>query len=152
VLKALGISDGQGRVKPSRQAKYRQVEEFLRALAVAIEDATRTGRLREPTPKDPLRVVDLGCGNAYLTFAAHAWLSEQMPVRRSPTKTTPAAISRRASPRVSPGATRAIARSNRSPPTSSGTMKSKRDERAEGGRAGMGRRPRPCGSSRRSTS
>ena len=81
VLRALGISDAQGRVKPSRQAKYRQVEEFLRALAVAIEDATRTGKLREPTPQDPLRVVDLGCGNAYLTFAAHAWLSEQMPVR-----------------------------------------------------------------------
>jgi len=28
-----------------------------------------------------LRVVDLGCGNAYLTFAAHAWLRDQMPVR-----------------------------------------------------------------------
>jgi len=80
VLRALGISDAQGRVKPSRQAKYRQVEEFLRALAVAIDDATRTGKLREPTPQAPLRVVDLGCGNAYLTFAAHAWLSEQMPV------------------------------------------------------------------------
>jgi hypothetical protein len=26
-------------------------------------------------------VVDLGCGNAYLTFAAHAWLNEQLPVR-----------------------------------------------------------------------
>ena len=81
VLRAVGISDAQGRVKPSRQAKYRQVEEFLRALAAAIEDATRTGKLRKPTPEDPLRVVDLGCGNAYLTFAAHAWLSEQLPVR-----------------------------------------------------------------------
>ena len=81
VLRALGISDAQGRVKPSRQAKYRQVEEFLRALAAAIEDATRTGKLRTPTPEDPLRVVDLGCGNAYLTFAAHAWLSERLPVR-----------------------------------------------------------------------
>ena len=76
-----GISDAQGRVKPSRQAKYRQVEEFLRALDAAIEDATRTGKLRTPTPEDPLRVVDLGCGNAYLTFAAHAWLSERLPVR-----------------------------------------------------------------------
>ena len=81
VLRALGISDAQGRVKPSRQAKYRQVEEFLRALAAAIEDATRTGKLRKPTPEDQLRVVDLGCGNAYLTFAAHAWLSERLPVR-----------------------------------------------------------------------
>jgi len=81
VLRALGISDAQGLVKPSRQAKYRQVEEFLRALEAAIEDATRTGKLREPSPQQPLRVVDLGCGNAYLTFAAHAWLSQKMPVR-----------------------------------------------------------------------
>jgi hypothetical protein len=80
-LVALGISDQRGRVKPSRQGKYRQVEEFLRALAVAIEDAQRGGKLRTPTDDDPLRVVDLGCGNAYLTFAAHAWLHEQMPVR-----------------------------------------------------------------------
>ncbi|MCW2760451.1 MAG: SAM-dependent methyltransferase [Marmoricola sp.] len=81
VLKALGISDAQGRVKPSRQAKYRQVEEFLRALSSAIDDASRAGRLRTPTVEDPLRVVDLGCGNAYLTFTAHAWLREQLPVR-----------------------------------------------------------------------
>ena len=80
-LVALGISDQQGRVKPSRQGKYRQVEEFLRALSVAIEDAQRTGKLRTPTEEDPLRVVDLGCGNAYLTFAAHAWLHERLPVR-----------------------------------------------------------------------
>jgi len=80
-LVALGISDRHGRVKPSRQGKYRQVEEFLRALSVAVEDATRSGKLRTPTEADPLRVVDLGCGNAYLTFAAHAWLHEQMPVR-----------------------------------------------------------------------
>jgi hypothetical protein len=73
-LLALGISDERGRVKPSRQGKYRQVEEFLRALSVAMDDAQRSGKLRTPTPEDPLRVVDLGCGNAYLTFAAHAWL------------------------------------------------------------------------------
>ena len=41
----------------------------------------RTGKLRTPTADDPLRVVDLGCGNAYLTFAAHAWLRVRMPVR-----------------------------------------------------------------------
>jgi len=31
--------------------------------------------LRTPTEADPLRVVDLGCGNAYLTFAAHRYLT-----------------------------------------------------------------------------
>ncbi|MCW2868653.1 MAG: SAM-dependent methyltransferase [Marmoricola sp.] len=80
-LRALGISDAQGRVKPSRQAKYRQVEEFVRALDAALEDAQRSGKVRTPTAEDPLRVVDLGCGNAYLTFAALAHLGERMPVR-----------------------------------------------------------------------
>ncbi|MGA8114847.1 MAG: SAM-dependent methyltransferase [Actinocatenispora sp.] len=46
-------------------AKRRQVDAFLRAL-----DATLTGDLPEP-----LRVVDLGCGNAYLTFAAYRYLT-----------------------------------------------------------------------------
>jgi SAM-dependent methyltransferase len=77
VLRALGIADAEGRIKPSRQAKYRQVEEFLRALDVAVTDALESGRLRQPTAEEPLRVVDLGCGNAYLTFAAHRHLTRR---------------------------------------------------------------------------
>ncbi|TDC39096.1 SAM-dependent methyltransferase [Micromonospora sp. 15K316] len=46
-------------------AKRRQVDAFLRALAATLPDEL-TG---------PLRVVDLGCGNAYLTFAAYRYLS-----------------------------------------------------------------------------
>lgn len=82
VLIALGISDADGRVKPSRRAKYRQVEEFLRELGASIDDALATGRI-SPSPEAPLQVVDLGCGNAYLTFAAHAWLTRVrgLPVR-----------------------------------------------------------------------
>lgn len=76
VLRELGISDAQGRIKPTRQAKYRQVEEFLRALDKALEEAWSSGRLRRPTKREPLRIVDLGCGNAYLTLAAVAHLGE----------------------------------------------------------------------------
>ena len=75
VLRELGITDAQGRVKPSRQAKYRQVEELLRALDAALADAQASGAVRTPSPEDPLRVVDLGCGNAYLTFSAHRYLT-----------------------------------------------------------------------------
>ncbi|MGN6250481.1 MAG: methyltransferase [Marmoricola sp.] len=75
LLRELGIADGEGRVKPSRQAKYRQVEELARALDVALADAGP--HLRRATAEDPLRVVDLGCGNAYLTFAAVALLDER---------------------------------------------------------------------------
>ncbi|MDQ3663919.1 MAG: SAM-dependent methyltransferase, partial [Actinomycetota bacterium] len=63
------------KVKPSRQAKDRQVEEFCRQLATVVDGALANGQLRTPTTDDPLRVVDLGCGNAYLTFAAYRWLS-----------------------------------------------------------------------------
>ncbi len=82
LLVALGISDAEGRIKPSRQAKYRQVEEFLRILDASIGDALGAG-LRRPTADDPLRVVDLGCGNGYLTFAAQRYLTERrgLPVR-----------------------------------------------------------------------
>lgn len=83
VLVALGISDAHGRIKPTRQAKYRQVEEFLRLLDASITDALAKGHLRRPTEADPLRIVDLGCGNAYLTFAAQRFLSHErsLPVR-----------------------------------------------------------------------
>ncbi|MGC9671268.1 class I SAM-dependent methyltransferase [Planosporangium sp. 12N6] len=47
-------------------AKRRQVDAFLRALAATLGE--------EELPQ-PLRVVDLGCGNAYLTFAAYRYLS-----------------------------------------------------------------------------
>lgn len=75
VLRELGIADHEGRIKPSRQAKHRQVEEFLRQLDAVLNDAAQAGVLREPDPADPLRIVDLGCGNAYLTFAAERFLT-----------------------------------------------------------------------------
>jgi SAM-dependent methyltransferase len=75
VLHAIGITDHEGNVKPSRNAKYRQVEEFLRILDATVDSALGSGRLDAPTEASPLRVVDLGCGNAYLTFAAFAYLS-----------------------------------------------------------------------------
>ncbi len=75
VFRALGLTDAQGRMKPSRQAKYRQVEEFLRLLDTSVTDAIDKGHLRRPTEDEPLRIVDLGCGNAYLTFAAQRFLT-----------------------------------------------------------------------------
>jgi SAM-dependent methyltransferase len=74
LFRALGLADAEGRLKPSRRDKYRQVEEFLRLLDTAVTEAIAKGQLRTPTPDAPLRVADLGCGNAYLTFAAERYL------------------------------------------------------------------------------
>lgn len=83
VFAELGMTDAQGRMKPSRMAKYRQVEDFLRILDRSVADAVAKGHLRTPTAEDPLRIVDLGCGNGYLTFAAQRFLTAQrgVPVR-----------------------------------------------------------------------
>jgi SAM-dependent methyltransferase len=75
LFRALGLADADGRLKPSRRDKYRQVEEFLRLLDTAVTEAIDKGQLRRPTTESPLRVVDLGCGNAYLTFAAERFLA-----------------------------------------------------------------------------
>jgi len=53
------------RVIGGNAAKRRQIDAFLRAL-----EATLPAKL-----PSPLRVVDLGCGNAYLTFAAYRYLA-----------------------------------------------------------------------------
>ncbi len=73
-LKEVGISDKDGVVKPTRQDKYRQVEEFLRLLAPTLKSAIEAGHVQNPSKDSPLVIVDLGCGNAYLTFAVHQYL------------------------------------------------------------------------------
>jgi len=73
-LREVGIADAKGVIKPSRQDKYKQVEEFLRLLSPALNAAIEAGQIHRPTKENPLRVTDLGCGHAYLTFAAHQFL------------------------------------------------------------------------------
>jgi len=81
-LIAVGISDSHGEVKPSKSDKYLQVEEFLRILAPTLAGAISAGHIDQPTESKPLTIVDLGCGHAYLTFAAHQYLRSQgIPVK-----------------------------------------------------------------------
>jgi hypothetical protein len=76
-LLEVGITDVHGRVKPSKMDKYMQVEEFLRLLTPTLSQGIDAGHLSQPTPDKPLTLVDLGCGHAYLTFAAHQFLKTQ---------------------------------------------------------------------------
>jgi len=73
-LREVGIADAKGVIKPSRHDKYKQVEEFLRLLSPALNAAIDAGQIHKPTADNPLRITDLGCGHAYLTFAAHQFL------------------------------------------------------------------------------
>ncbi|MCX6419501.1 MAG: SAM-dependent methyltransferase, partial [Actinobacteria bacterium] len=73
----VGISDSKGVIKPSRQDKYKQVEEFLRLLWPTLTSAIDSGHIEKPSQEQPLKIVDLGSGSAYLTFAAHQFLTSQ---------------------------------------------------------------------------
>ncbi len=65
-LEVVGIMTRDGTVKPTRTRKFRQINEFIR-LVTALPTL---GEILER----PLRIADLGCGNAYLSFAAYHYL------------------------------------------------------------------------------
>ncbi len=66
-LRATGIMDEEGRVRPSMQGKFSQVNEFLKLLE-------HTGELAR-FKKTPVNILDCGCGSAYLAFAAYYYLN-----------------------------------------------------------------------------
>ena len=72
----VGVSTKDGAaIKANRRDKYKQVEEFLRLVDAAVDAARTGGHMSRGTSARPTRLVDLGCGNAYLTFGAYALLN-----------------------------------------------------------------------------
>lgn len=69
-LQAIGIMDEQGKVRPSMQGKFSQVNEFLKLL-------DHTGELErfEHTSEQPVNILDCGCGSAYLSLATYHYLN-----------------------------------------------------------------------------
>ena len=65
IFHALGIATSAGELIPRQSDKFRQVDDFLKILESTL------GNLEN----NEISVVDLGCGNAYLTFAVHKYLS-----------------------------------------------------------------------------
>jgi SAM-dependent methyltransferase len=63
-LTALGITNDEGRVRDRAQDKWRQINKFVEILTSLIAKSTLADRKR-------LRVVDMGSGKGYLTFATY---------------------------------------------------------------------------------
>lgn len=62
----LGVMDKDGRVYKKHYAKYRQINRYLEIVDDALFYLPETDR--------PLRIIDFGCGKAYLTFALYYYL------------------------------------------------------------------------------
>ena len=65
-LKVMGVMRADGRIKANHRSKFQQINAFLKILAEVDEIATLP---------EPIRMIDFGCGNAYLTFAAYHYLT-----------------------------------------------------------------------------
>ena len=70
-LVQVGVSTKDGKIKAAKRNKYKQVEEFLHHLEASLPVASDE---EYTSAKKPLNIVDLGCGNAYLTFATYSFL------------------------------------------------------------------------------
>ncbi len=68
LLRAIGLADGEGRVRASMRGKYDQVNEFLKVV----------GETLGPAPEGRFTVVDCGCGKSYLTLSLWYYLTEVM--------------------------------------------------------------------------
>lgn len=65
-LHALGLTDAQGHVRKESQDKFRQINKYIEIL----------DSLLKPLPAaQPLKVVDMGSGKGYLTFALYDHLT-----------------------------------------------------------------------------
>ena len=69
LLRAIGIADGEGKIRSSMRGKYDQVNEFLKVVGETLREA------RKPE-KEHFTVVDCGCGKAYLTISLWFYLCE----------------------------------------------------------------------------
>lgn len=64
-LTRLGVADRDGKVYKAKYDKFRQINKYLELIADCVPS---------PVPGQPLRIVDFGCGKAYLTFALYHYL------------------------------------------------------------------------------
>ena len=62
----LGVMDRNGQVIRKHYAKFRQINRFLEIVSDVLDYL--------PAGAEPLRIVDFGCGKAYLTFALYYYL------------------------------------------------------------------------------
>ena len=70
-LEAIGIKNERGEVRPSMQAKFRQINSFISLIEPLIPDNLSR----------PLEILDCGCGSAFLTFALYHVLVHTRKIR-----------------------------------------------------------------------
>ncbi|MFY0591187.1 class I SAM-dependent methyltransferase [Roseivirga sp.] len=71
-LKQLGVLDKNGRVLKDKGDKFKQINKFVEVIESLIKNSELN------TTDKPVKVVDMGSGKGYLTFALYDYLSTQL--------------------------------------------------------------------------
>lgn len=84
-LRALDVTNDQGRPREGQAAKFRQINKFAELLTHLLGDAG-LGEEAAPSASEtasaaPFHVIDAGCGKGYLTFALSALLGRRAQVQ-----------------------------------------------------------------------
>ncbi len=72
-LRALGITTSGGEIRSKQQGKWRQINKFVEILASLVDKSELKNR-------SDLRIVDMGSGKGYLTFAAYDYFKNHRGV------------------------------------------------------------------------
>jgi SAM-dependent methyltransferase len=85
-LRGLGVTTSNGDVRAGMEAKFRQIHRFVEILQHLLAEAQDQGVVLVPPPpgspagrlpaQHALKVVDMGCGKGYLTFATYDFLQK----------------------------------------------------------------------------
>jgi SAM-dependent methyltransferase len=67
-LKALGITNAQGEIVRTREAKFKQINKFIEIIDSLYRNSDLSSR-------EALSIVDMGSGKGYLTFAVYDFLN-----------------------------------------------------------------------------
>lgn len=71
-LRDLGLLNGEGKITAGKERKWRQVEKFLETFDALLRES-------KLTEQPEIRVIDMGSGMGYLTFALFAHLERVTP-------------------------------------------------------------------------
>ena len=78
-LRDLSVTTDSGRPLAGMADKLRQIERFVEILSGLVESApSLLAKVSGRSGGDPLRIVDMGSGMAYLTFAAHSYFHSRL--------------------------------------------------------------------------
>ena len=86
-LHGLGVTNNRGQPRDGMADKFRQIQKFTELLSHLLVDAGLytpslvPGVLATTSTKEPLKVIDMGSGKGYLTFAVAALLGDRATVQ-----------------------------------------------------------------------